>query len=94
MNNDPFKKQEVKLFNYNPVDIEKRKIENINNQMYKLHGGTEYSNNYHKPSYSDVLPKEKSYKDELPREQHYSDCNLKRQNPYDRNNYGNMNGNH
>ncbi|MBR1376766.1 MAG: hypothetical protein IJ565_03030 [Bacilli bacterium] len=84
--NNPFKPQEVKLYNYNKQDLEKNKINDITDRMHKLNGKNhEYQAGYHEKSYGDMIKRPQSYGDvikrpdnsysnHLPNESHYSDA--------------------
>ena len=74
MNDNPFKPQTVKLFNYNNQNIESKKLQEINKKMCDMRGGViEGSVGYTKPSYSDVIKTPKSYGDIMPKQERYSD---------------------
>lgn len=74
---NPFKPKEVKLFNYNQNNIEKKKIENITNNMHSVANthykkeDNSYSNNLKRPdSYSDHIKPKPSYGEVLKRGNH------------------------
>ena len=73
MNDNPFKPQDVKLFNYNSNDIEQHKLSEISKRMNRINGkNMEYRNGYQPKSYSDVLKKPDHYSDHVRPKDSYS----------------------
>ena len=82
--NNPFKPQNVRISNYNPESIERKKIENIG---MNLNGVRNTSKNYQEKfqgqkTFKDVVKLPKSYGDVLPKGQSYGSVLKKRDDSY------------
>ncbi len=74
MKDNPFKPQDVKLYNYDSNNIEQNKLSEISKRMNNLNGrNMEYRRGYQPKSYSDVLKKPDHYSDHLKQKDSYSD---------------------
>ena len=68
---NPFKPKEVKLFNYNKTNLEKKKLENITNNMRNV-ANTHYKKETN--SYSDNIKRPDSYSDHIKPKPSYGDA--------------------
>lgn len=72
---NPFKPNEVKLFNYNKENIENQKLNMTREKTQLANGQThEYTKNYKPKSYSDVIKRPQSYGDAINKPLSYGDA--------------------